>query len=439
MLAVVERKDECKFDLESVNKLLQMLTRSRTKNALSSDRVALVNKTLSRLSNSLEPDDNLFKMILSAVVKFGHDNITTGISAMLNNQTRLKKHNLSVFLRRVEFILTLNKRLNVETIYLKKSISDLSSYGSSSLGIDSGVLYTTIGSMIAEHGWDKTKSVVEAILTFLHSKVATNKSITMLLNRTRLIWKLHGYQCDFLQSCLKDFAEDLARCLSVESSHTTMKYLKGDHQKLFIRAICYAMIHGASDNLVKLGKWAIKSKELLTALLEAIPAQSSGLGYKSEVLIRDILNKCLVKNMPTYSIPWYREDGTLDLSGHIQLVLEKHPNLPRMMDENGRITLHYAAASRSDRIASQRAPYETIQLISKAYPEGVSTRDPVTRMYPFMLAASSQVTEGAHSNSNDASSSFSLLLANPNLVISSIQEEVDTGDSRKRKRSAMEG
>ena len=145
-----------------------MLTRSRSKNALSSDRIVLVNKTLSGLSPSLEPDDELFNMIISAVEKFGHDNITTGISAMLNDQARLKGHKLSVFLRRVEFILTLNKRLENETSYLEKSISDLSSSGGYKLGIASDVLNKTIFSMITEHGWDKMASVVEATLSFLH-------------------------------------------------------------------------------------------------------------------------------------------------------------------------------------------------------------------------------------------------------------------------------
>ena len=440
LLAVVESKDKCKFDMLSCQKLLQMLTRSRSKNALGNDRIVLVNRTLSGLSPSLEPDDELFNMILSAVEKFGHENITTGISAMLNNQARLKGFKLSIFLRRVEFIFALNKRLENTTKYLEKSISDLSSFGASSLGITSDVLTTKILSMISEYGWEKMASVAEATLSFLHKKVASNKSITALLNRSSLIAKLRIYPCDFRQSCLKDFAEDFALCLSSEYTHTTTRYLKGDSQsqRTFVKAICYIVIYGTADNLVRLGKWAIQSKDLLTALLEAIPAQSTALGYNSEVFIRDILNKCLVKN----STNWYRsrgEDGTVDPSLHIQLVLEKHPNLPRMVDKDGRITLHHASATSTDPSSNRRAPYETIQLISKAYPEGVSIRDPVTRLYPFMLSAGSQTTGGVHSNSNNASASFTLLLANPSLVMSGIQEEVENADGRKRKRSASMG
>ena len=418
-----------------------MLTRSRSKNALSSDRIVLVNKTLSGLSPSLEPDDELFNMIISAVEKFGHDNITTGISAMLNDQARLKGHKLSVFLRRVEFILTLNKRLENETSYLEKSISDLSSSGGYKLGIASDVLNKTIVSMITEHGWDKMASVVEAILTFLHKKVATNKSINTLLNRICLISKLvYKYPCDFHMSCLKDFAEDFALCLSSSGRYTTMSMLKGDNQNLFVAAIIYTLKHGTVNDLTQVGKWAIGSKDSLTTLLDAIPAQSRALRNNSNVLLRDILNKCLVQNTTTRS-GWNdrREDGTVDPSLHIQLVLEKHPNLPRMVDKDGRITLHHASATSTDPSSNRRAPYETIQLISKAYPEGVSIRDPVTRLYPFMLSAGSQTTGGVHSNSNNASASFTLLLANPSLVMSGIQEEVENADGRKRKRSASMG
>ena len=438
MLEVVER-NKSKFDVQSCQKLLQMLTRSRSKNALSSDRIVLVNKTLSGLSPSLEPDDELFNMILSAVEKFGHDNLTSSISAILNDKARLKDHSLRVFLRRVEFILALDKSLENGTSYLEKSISDFTSQASQ-IGTSSNVLNTTIFSMITEHGWDKMASVVEATLSFLHRSFGmsiTNQSISALLDRALLIWKLHEHSCDFLQTCLVNFAKDFVAALDRSGSSGL---LRGDKQKVFVKAICYTMTHVTNDNQRNIwGRWAINSPDVLSALLEAIPAQSTALGYNSEVLLRDILNKCLVQN----STSWYgrsnprREDGTIDPSLHVQRLLTDYPNLPRMMDDDGRVTLHYAAASRSDlTAANQRAPFDTIKHILNAYPEGASIRDPVTRLYPFMLAADAQNVYHAESN---VSASFSLLLANPSLVMSGIQEEVDTGDSRKRKRSASMG
>ena len=283
-------------------------------------------------------------------------------------------------------------------------------------------------------------SVVEATLSFLHRSFGmsiTNQSISALLDRALLIWKLHEHSCDFLQTCLVNFAKDFVAALDRSGSSGLFR---GDKQKVFVKAICYTMTHVTNGNQRNIwGRWAINSPDVLSALLEAIPAQSTALGYNSEVLLRDILNKCLVQN----STSWYgrsnprREDGTIDPSLHVQRLLTDYPNLPRMMDDDGRVTLHYAAASRSDlTAANQRAPFDTIKHILNAYPEGASIRDPVTRLYPFMLAADAQNVYHAESN---VSASFSLLLANPSLVMSGIQEEVDTGDSRKRKRSASMG
>ena len=61
----------------------------------------------------------------------------------------------------------------------------------------------------------------------------------------------------------------------------------------------------------------------------------------------------------------------------------------------------------------------------EANPKAASVRDPVTNLYPFMLA-------GMHGNTDAA---FTLLLANPTLVIVGNQAKVD---SRKRKRSLLE-
>jgi len=185
MLKVVEKKKKSKFDVRSCQKLLQMLVRSRSQNALSTERVAFVNKILCGLSSSLEPDDQLYAMILSTVDKFGHDNITSGISTLLHNATRKKDHDLSFFLQRAQFILTLNKTLEAGSRYLRKSISDLSKSGTKTIGYNEEI-NPAIFSMIEEHGWEDMASVVQAALSFMHRKVSVNKenkTVEVLLNR----------------------------------------------------------------------------------------------------------------------------------------------------------------------------------------------------------------------------------------------------------------
>ena len=434
MLKVVEKKEKSKFDVRSCQKLLQMLVRSRSQNALSSNRIEFVNRILCGISSSLEPDDELNEMILSAVDKFGHDNITSGISAVLDDITRMKDHNVLFFLQRVQFILTLNKRLEDDSDYLDKCINKLTSYGARVIG-DSASINSTIFTMIEEHEWSQITGVVEAVLSFMHEKIHSNKSISVLVNRADLIWKLHDYPCDFIESSLEDFAKDFAISLGSSGHHSVTIHLKGDAtQKIFVKAICYLMTHGSDDNRNRLGSWAMSSEDTLSTLLTAITTHSTELEYDAQVLLRDILNKCLVQystGMSGWNNP-LREDRTRDPSLHIQRVLKDHSNLPRMVDGDGRITLHYAAASSSSPVSVERARPESIEQILKAYPEGASVVDPVTGLYPFMLAA-------GNGEARSVSSSLSLLLADPSLVISNIQGEVDTIDNRKRKRSESMG
>jgi len=436
VLKVVEEKKKSKFDVRSCQKLLQMLVRSRSQNALS-DRVAFVNKILCGLSPLLEPDDQLYNMILSVVDKFGYDNVNSGIQKILNDKTRMKDRDLLFFLQRAQFILTLNKTLENDSDYLEKSISDLSVSTTKTI-VNSAGINSTILSMIEEHGWEDMASVVKASLSYMHRVVSDNKtnlSISTLVNRADFIWKLHGYPCDFIQSSLKDFSEDFALGVQGNRNASTAR-LKGDAtQKVFMRAICYLMDDGTDESLKRFGSWAMSTEVVLSTLLTAITTHSTELGYNVQILLRDLLNKCLVQHSTTSYSGWnnLREDNTRDPSFHIQRILKDHPNLPRMIDGDGRITLHYAAArsnystgmSRINSIAG--APPETIEHILKANPAGASVRDPVTGVYPFMLTAVSDTIRSV-------SSTYSLLLANPSLVMSGIQE-ADIAGSRKRKRS----
>ena len=258
VLKVVENKKKSKFDVRSCQKLLQMLLRSRSQNALSSNRIEFVNKILCGLSPSLEPDDQLYDMILSVVDKFGHENITESIWTILHDGTRKKDHGLLFFLRRAQFILTLNKTLENGSQYLENSISDLTASKTKTIG-NSTNANTKIFSMIAEHGWEEMASVVEAALSFLHSKAsvnAANRSIETLLERASLVWKLHDYPCDFIQSSLEDFAEDFANGIHNNRRAATSHLKEDATQKIFMKAIHYLMTHGTDASLKHLGNWA---------------------------------------------------------------------------------------------------------------------------------------------------------------------------------------
>ena len=81
-----------------------------------------------------------------------------------------------------------------------------------------------------------------------------------------------------------------------------------------------------------------------------------------------------------------------------------------------RLPLHYATAA-------SNASFEVVMEVFEAYKDGASISDPVTGLFPFQLAASNDNVEA----------SFSLLLANPNLVFGG-----NKVSEKKRKRSTGE-
>jgi DNA/RNA endonuclease G (NUC1) len=103
---------------------------------------------------------------------------------------------------------------------------------------------------------------------------------------------------------------------------------------------------------------------------------------------------------------------------HVQKVLELCPGIVQTVDKDKRLPLHYAAASAT-------ASFDVFITIFEANKDAASIRDPVTGLFPFQLAA-------CHHN---YAASFSLLLANPNLVSSAVTGASDVSD-RKRKRSS---
>ena len=102
---------------------------------------------------------------------------------------------------------------------------------------------------------------------------------------------------------------------------------------------------------------------------------------------------------------------------HVQKIFQEYPDMVHKTDSHGRLTLHHAVSSSS-------ASSESIMDLLQANPMGASARNPVTGLYPFMLAGSIVNVDG----------SFSLLLANPSLVVGGTQI-ADFADTKKKKRN----
>jgi hypothetical protein len=415
LLAVVEAKKKSRFDVKSCQTLINMLTNSTRRNEQISNRFALVGRIFSGLSSSLEPDIQLYDALLAAIARFGHFHYV--ISKFLGDERRKGQHTLLIFLQRADFVLKLNERFENESGYVGKLVAYFTSFVADSYHPHSDEVVATISSLMSRHGWEAMGPIVQATLDFMHRKSSSNRSTTTFCNRTVLLWEVLANRYDFMQVCLTHFAEDFSMYLV----HVTKREMEGDNQLTLVKSLSYVMAHGNTDDHGRLGKWAILSEELFTAFLAAVTSQSTRLEFETLRFLLDVLNKCLVHNSIAQIWAWsclLNGNQTLPPSLHLRRILIEFPDLPILEDGDKRLTLHHASDSNT-------ASYENVMDVFEANPKAASVRDPVTNLYPFMLA-------GMHGNTDAA---FTLLLANPTLVIDGNQAKVD---SRKRKRSLLE-
>ena len=421
LLAVVEAKKKSRFDVKSCRTLITMLTKPTRINAQTSNRFALVGRIFSGLSSSLEPDIQLYDALLVSIARFGHHHFTNVISKFLSDERRKGQHTLLIFLQRADFVLKLDEHFENESGYVGKLVAYFTSFGGDLYRNHSDEVVTTISSLISLHGWEAMGPIVQATLDFMHRKSSSNRSIVTFCNRTILLWEVLANRYDFMQVCLTHFAEDFSMYLV----NVTKREMEGDNQSTLVKALSYVMAHGNTDDHGRLGKWAILSEELFTAFLAAVSSQSTRLEFETLTFLLDVLNKCLVHNSIARIWAWsslvqpiINGNQTLPPSLHLRRILVEFPDLPILEDGDKRLTLHHASDSNT-------ASYENVMDVFEANPKAASVRDPVTNLYPFMLA-------GMHGNTDAA---FTLLLANPTLVIVGNQAKVG---SRKRKRSLLE-
>ena len=425
LLAVVEAKKKSRFDVESCQTLINMLTKPTRINTQTSNRFALVGRIFSGLSSSLEPDIQLYDALLAAIARLGHHHFTDVISKFLSDERRKGQHTLPIFLQRADFVLKLDEHFENESGYVGKLVAYFTSFGADIYHPHSDEVVRAISSLISRHGWEAMGPIVQATLDFMHIKSSSNRSTTTFCNRTILLWEVLANRYDFMQVCLTHFAEDFSMYL-VGNVQLTKREFLGNNQSTLVKALSYVMAHGNSDDHGRLGKWAILSEELFTAFLAAVSSpQSTRLEFETLRFLLDVLNKCLVHNSIARIWAWsslvqpiINGNQTLPPSLHLRRILIEFPDLPILEDGDKRLTLHHASDSNT-------ASYENVMDVFEANPKAASVRDPVTNLYPFMLA-------GMHGNTDAA---FTLLLSNPTLVIVWNQAKVD---SRKRKRSLLE-
>lgn len=434
LVTAISSKEKTLFSVETCQKLLLMIVHSSDE--LSTRRVALMNQTLGCLILSQDPDVPFWDSILSAVKRFGWTNLSQSVTSLLNRKSKRKarqfgctsKITLKVCLNRVVFLLNLGQLDGDRESFVQNRIAEcMTDLNNDTDGTKNNNVYekeikwstTKIMTLVTSFGWEQMSNVVKHSLAFISSKASTALSNT--LAEGELVMKVHTINdCNITQDALRRFAVKFALVLQKSGYDIETRFNNGTEQTLFLKCTELLLKFGTQKEHDAAGKAFVSTERIFSGMLTTLSREIDGID--SQVLLRDILNKCLVQQH-TPERRWDYTQGANTVNPpflHIIKVLETCPDLVSVADEQDRVTLHYAAGSRT-------APYRTIENIFQTDQKSASLRDPTTGLYPFMAAGSN----------DNISASFELLRANPNLVAGGIHASIDNGENdKKRKRNS---
>jgi len=448
LLDVAESKEELRFGSSTCRDLLEMVISTGNK---CDGTTSLANRIVGALSTSAEPDSVLWNTIVSAVKKFGWRDLRANVSSLLFDESRKKENDygssrksrisLVVFLNRIDFCLTLTsanayvRRSNFAQKCISDSIEDLNKTDNKNLLYRS--LVEKIDSMVELHGWEAMTNVAKHSLEFLRSNARWRLEIFVGIGH--LVSKFHRkHSCSITLEAMKSFAMTFASKMSECSYFDITNYLSSSPRaEALLASIRVVIEHGDQHAMGLVGKRLISHRSTFSSFVKTV-SESAINNIEAQTFLLDVLNKLLVQHSidaegacackrGSCDCKWnvgtpdnVGEDNitvTVSPSLHIKLALDASPDLAHLKDKDGRLPLHYAAT---------RSVYETVACILEANPKAAVIRDPVTGLYPFMLAGSNENTAAA----------FELLLSDPNLVLGEIPaDEDDEENDRKRKRS----
>lgn len=454
LLDVVEVKDELRLDTSTCCKLLEMIIHSTDNQSVPA---SLASRILGALSISAEPDSKLWDTIVSTVGKFKWPALHANVSSLLMDESRKKeisyssprsRISLEVFLNRVDFCLKLNAaEAGVEANFAPKSISesikDLASTDKTSIPYGH-VLMKKIDSMVATHGWKAMAEVVKHSFEF-YSRNTPSSGLDRFVEMGSTVSKLHGnHSCRITLDAITSFAETFSSNMQNFPPYRLLNYctISNLYAPSMMTSIRVVIEHGKQNAMDSVGTRLISHRNIFSSFLNTAASEVAHNSVEPQTFLLDALNKlfmqqsidlelacecaasrceCRWKVSPAPDNDATEDNITISPSLHIKMTLDANPNLASMKDKDNRLPLHYAAA---------RGVYETVACVLEANPQAAVISDPVTGLYPFMLAGSNENTAAA----------FELLLSEPNLVLGGIPEdqdevESDEANDRKRKRS----
>ena len=153
---------------------------------------------------------------------------------------------------------------------------------------------------------------------------------------------------------------------------------------------------------------------VLWLALKMFPYQTKWKDERGDLPLHILLKNAPLKILWLTKRSLIRKVSTDIYSSAIRMLLQAYPRASFVKDSSGRLPLHLA-------IQNGIAWCDGIELLLEKHPDSISSIDPVTKLYPFMLAAS-LIDRKRDSYNESIDSIFRLLQANPSLVGIGIKE-----------------
>ena len=399
--------------------------------------VSFVPTVFRNLCSEDEPDEDLYKLVLSAIEKLGWHNLVEPIATVMNKKAKLQTIKLPQFLSRVKFIFKAEANSSCSTDELRTFL-DLSCYDFSqspnykkhpraankSDRIDTPLIYERLECWVKERGWELMEGVAQVTISACanideqHNNDYQEES-KGLMKRCEALLRLYSGNPPGrteIAKLLCDAASDIVRKIERPGKFRQNGSLK--EEDLLASEECMRMLlkrllfrFGSQTIFDRFGKCLVKDEGALLTVLKYLgdhPTQ-----FQFYPIHRDILNKCLVQH--SIDGEWKKEaaDEFRSSSLHIRRVLSSYPRIACEKDVVGRIPLHWSTDCDDPKV-------DNVTDIFNSNTKACSVADPITGLFPFMLAAKQKCTDAA----------FILLREDPSLVSGGIPQE-----SKKRKRS----
>ena len=252
--------------------------------------------------------------------------------------------------------------------------------------------WTVLVERVAKHFFDTMLDYSDALY-----RINWTADLAQLFHKLKAISEAAPLMEDYLQKLASAYVRLKKNEIDIKNSKVSLSvsYPQVPLDKVdpisndrFMDLMRLILQHGNSDDWYDFGLWISRESERIPKLLDKLPESNIDLAL-------ELFNKCMIQ------------------CDCIDQMLEKFPEIPQAVSSDGRIPLHYATGT-------DHASFDTIELLLEAYPNGASTIDPETGLYPFMLASVSGIVDAT----------FKLLVADPSLVGGALDSE-----GKKRKRS----